>query len=245
MPTRKLSTKLMQTVGAVCLLATAQVSNAAISSYSDDFQGYGAATLFTPWEGFSDNCGFPGGYSFGPSTSGPQITALANDGAGNDYLNFYANYDNGTCQSGAGPNPVENISVFINQSFTGADTASGDTWIFTFDYREADSPFNPAGNTEVGAFIRVFDGAFNLLATDTLDTSGSQLWQTGQLQITLDSGWTEGFFQIGFNNAVSGFDSSGMYYDNVNLNVVPIPAAVWLFASGLGMLGWVRRRAQQ
>ena len=75
-------------------LAVSSVSHAALSSYSDDFQGYGAAAFFTPWGGFSDNAGFPGGYGFTPSTSGPQITALANDGAGNDYMNMYANYDN-------------------------------------------------------------------------------------------------------------------------------------------------------
>jgi hypothetical protein len=33
-----------------------------------------------------------------------------------------------------------------------------------------------------------------------------------------------------------------MTIDNVNANVVPIPAAVWLFGSGLGLLGWFRRR---
>ena len=29
--------------------------------------------------------------------------------------------------------------------------------------------------------------------------------------------------------------------DNISLNVVPIPAAVWLFGSALGLLGWLRR----
>jgi len=27
------------------------------------------------------------------------------------------------------------------------------------------------------------------------------------------------------------------------ISVVPVPAAVWLFGSALGMLGWMRRRA--
>ena len=246
MPTRKLSTKLAQTAGAACLLLGAQVSHAAIASFSDDFQGYGAAATFAPWECFSDNGGFEGGYYCGnPSTTGPQITALANDGLGNEFLNMYANYDNAPVHTGGAPNPQEAISVFYSQAYTGADTASENTWVFSFDYKEAGGGFGPSGDTEVGAFIRVFDGAFNLLAETTFDTIGSDVWQTGQLSITLDDAWTEGFFQIGFSNLVGNYDNSGMNYDNVNLNVVPIPAAVWLFASGLGMLGWVRRRAQQ
>lgn len=242
MPTTTYATTL-KTIGATCLLAVSSTSFGAIASFSDDFQGYGAAANFAPWECFSDNGGFSGGYYCGnPSTTGPQITALADDGAGNSYINVYANYDNAPVHTGGAPNPQEAISIFYSQSFTGADTASGDSWVFSFDYREADTPFGPAGDTEVGAFIRVFDGAFNLLQEVTLDTIGSQAWQTGQLQVALDSGWTEGFFQIGFSNLVGNYESSGMYYDNVSLNVVPIPAAVWLFASGLGFLGWMRRR---
>jgi hypothetical protein len=233
-------------LGASCLLAFSSVSHAAVSSFFDDFEGYGTAGSatspnFAPWECFSDNGGFPGGYYCGnPSTTGPQITALGYNGVDNQYMNFYANYDNAPVHTGGAPNPQEAISVYYNQAIDASN--AGQTWTFTFDYREADDPFAPAGLTEVGAFIRVFDASFNLLYDSTLDTSGSQAWQTGQLQITIDSGATDGFFQIGFNNLVGNYEASGMYYDNVSLTLVPIPAAAWLFGSGLGLLGWFRRR---
>lgn len=233
----------IKALGATCLLAVSSVSQAAITEFSDDFEGYGGASFFTPWEGFSDNCGFnPEGYGFSPSTSGPQITALASDGP-NSFMNMYANYDNAPCHTGSGPNRQENISIYRNFTFDGSDTATGNTVLFDFDYREA-AGFNPGGQTEVGAFIRVFDGNWNLIGGDVLDTSGSELWQTGQLSVTLDSAWTGGFFQVGFNNSVGNYESSGMNYDNASLSIVPIPAAVWLFGSGLGLLGWIRRRAQ-
>ena len=80
-------------LAATFALAVSSVSHA-VSEFSDDFQGYGSAADFSPWGGFSDNGGFPGGYPFTPSTTGPQISALANDGMGNEYLNYFANYDN-------------------------------------------------------------------------------------------------------------------------------------------------------
>ena len=33
------------------------------------------------------------------------------------------------------------------------------------------------------------------------------------------------------------------FFDDATFQIVPVPAAVWLFGSALGLLGWVRRRA--
>ncbi len=46
--------------------------------------------------------------------------------------------------------------------------------------------------------------------------------------------------------ATTGADNSSIaqvFYDNVRIEVVPVPAAVWLFGSALGLLGWVKRKA--
>lgn len=44
----------------------------------------------------------------------------------------------------------------------------------------------------------------------------------------------------------SGIDPAGfggaMWVDNIQVEAVPVPAAAWLFGSGLGLLAWVRRR---
>ena len=38
------------------------------------------------------------------------------------------------------------------------------------------------------------------------------------------------------------FNTTGFSIDKLSATVVPVPAAVWLFGSALGMLGWMRRR---
>ena len=47
------------------------------------------------------------------------------------------------------------------------------------------------------------------------------------------------------NNANDSQDSGGDYagVTTFTVQVVPIPAAVWLFGSALGLLGWLRRKA--
>ncbi|WP_413432439.1 PEP-CTERM sorting domain-containing protein [Crateriforma spongiae] len=227
---------------------------AAISAFSDDFQSTGAT--FSPWVVFSDNGGFPGGYFIAePATNNAQIFQLADDGAGNQYLNFFANYDNAAVhnrsdpgQDPMSPNAQEAISFFVEYQFTAADTASGDTWTFDFDYA-----FNPAappaGDTEVGAFIRVFDPAFNLLGGDTLDTSDATgaFQSASTLSVTLDPTWAEGRIQFGFNNLVGNYDGSGMFYDNVefrNASAVPEPSTVAFFSIGMISVA-TRRRLRQ
>ena len=51
---------------------------------------------------------------------------------------------------------------------------------------------------------------------------------------------------FGFGATATGNNGSGVFYDNLSfaqVAPVPVPAAVWLFGSGLlGLLGVARRR---
>ncbi len=79
--------------------------------------------------------------------------------------------------------------------------------------------FNDAGDElQIGMFFVPFTG-------------GDNLWNQ------LDFGSVKGVRRI-----VVEFNGSGAI-DNLVYQVVPVPAAVWLFGSALGLLGWVKRKA--
>ena len=208
-------TKLFST-GIAVLVATSS-ANAQLSSYSQNFDALTPSPTVLAddgWTFFSDNAGLGAYFDVAPG-EGPQISALASDDAGNQYINFYANYDNETVHTT--PSLNEAISLFQSQNFTGAEAAEGATWTFNFDFA-ANPEALLSGTTTTGAFIRVFDGAFNLLDEQALDTTGATTtFTTGTLSQTLNPLWEDGgTIQFGFNNLVGRFEGSGIFYDNLS-----------------------------
>jgi hypothetical protein len=80
-------------------------------------------------------------------------------------------------------------------------------------------------------------------------------WGGGFVDVLVpgDDSWNGYLLQIGFATrgtevevgGVQEWPATNQYYDNLNLGVaaIPVPAAVWLFGSGLlGLVGVARRK---
>lgn len=100
-----------------------------------------------------------------------------------------------------------------------------------------------------GFALDSFDASSLYNGSGVLTITGNKAGGGSVIQnLTLDSNLTT--YNItgmtGLTSLELSFDGSTYFapydLDNISLNVVPIPAAVWLFGSGLAMLGWLRRR---
>jgi hypothetical protein len=102
---------------------------------------------------------------------------------------------------------------------------------FSIDSLDASSLYNPSG-------------ALTLTGTKA---GGGTVSQVLNLNGDLSSYSVTGLGLV--TSLQLSFDGTAVFapydVDNISLNVVPIPATVWLFASGLGMLGWMRRRVSK
>jgi hypothetical protein len=103
-----------------------------------------------------------------------------------------------------------------------------------------DTTFVDDGNVSDGLLDTVFLGSSNDAGTqfDVAELTFSVIGGVGsstRVQLGLD-GFDSSWFAPG------AFEYPTVDYEFVDVQVVPVPAAVWLFGSALGLLTWVRRR---
>ena len=208
-------------------------------------------------------------YSYGPFPAPdgtPGFSAVAggeggvNQGA--QYLNIYSDYNNpdqtafGLC----GLNGCTiNTSVFQEQTIDAGDI--GSIWTLTFD---AKSPFSGGifdgtqqqdngglfqeNPQSASAFIRTIDPLNNFWLTNDIRVDMTAIsntdWATFSISLDLSDPGLEGLLlQFGFNTIGTEYQDSGVFYDNINFRPVPVPAALYLFGSGLlGLIGIARRK---
>jgi hypothetical protein len=138
---------------------------------------------------------------------------------------------------------IENVTQRVSSNGRASASQAYDLPRLTYTNLNSDIPdfkveVDGAGNITQWV-ISVYDSVFPVLAAGeqgydmyTLNTSATQLDES---VITECASFSDYCTDLSFDVA-STFDSPG------NWSVVPVPAAVWLFGSGLGLLGWFRRR---
>ena len=95
-----------------------------------------------------------------------------------------------------------------------------------------------------------FEGLFQFEANvtgykndgSTVLTTLGWFYQGNVLNYSFDSTWNDlSYVEIAVDNW-SGSAGAGMYFDNIVVSTVPVPAAGWLFGSALAGLGWMKRK---
>jgi hypothetical protein len=157
--------------------------------------------------------------------SGPQTTLYDSANVGIDIVSY------GLKGFGARPNVGISTSATISGAFcmdTGLDPVEADT---------------------MGAEVidDVGDCQDSNVAWTSVDKPGNASFDNMVLQITTDDSGAitdiTGFYVLEYIIIGDAPNSWVGGVINMSTAVIPVPAAVWLFGSALGLLGWIRRRA--
>ena len=259
----KLKTTIKLSAAIGLTLCTSVAANAAITSYSQNFEGLGiadgAALANDGWLVNGLNFDGAGNFqffygNFAAPNGGPSFSAIATGeggpAQGDQYINIYSDYgccDLGTANPighGNGTDRVESY-VFQEQVIGAGDEG---TYELSYDARlPGGASIGP--NSTAQAFLRTLDpnAGFSTSAFEILDSGdlSNTDWENRILSITLDSSQVGHIFQFGFFTTSSNFEDTGVFYDNINFGTaVPVPAAAWLFGSALIGLGLSKNRKQ-
>jgi hypothetical protein len=210
---------------ALALMATTPVW-ATVTPYSQDFEGLvqsdPAALADNGWLVFGNVFDLSGTYLYGyrpfpAPNGGPAFSAIAaGEGGppqGAQQLSVYSDYNNGD-------HPTALIETNVYQEQTIAATDPGNVVTFTFDAKRG----NLEGSSEAAAFIKTLDPdagfATTRLRTEDM-TAIPTTWGTYSIELTIDSGLVGQILQFGFVTRATNFQGSGIFYDNLNVEVEP------------------------
>lgn len=232
-----MSPKVTTALAAAFLLVAPLASQAALTSYTQDFetlaQADPGALGADGWKVFGnvfspDHTTYYYGYGPfpAPNNSGAfsGIDFNADPGHAAQNLVVISDYNNGGAQS-AGQQIEAN--VFQEQVVGAAD--AGTTWTFQFDAKLG----NLVSPTTALAFIKTLNPATGYSMTNfiTVDmTTTPSAWTTYTLSIGIDASLVGQILQFGFNNTCSNYTPSGVFYDNVSFRkevVVPTTKSTW------------------
>lgn len=218
---RRSATAIIAAVALACLAFAVQA--APVATYSQNFESLNqlssTALSADGWIVYGNV--FNGGtlaymYGYGPypaPNGGSSFCDLdANQGGidqGLQQLVVYSDYNN--LDHGNG-NIIES-NVYREMVIGAADI--GKTYTFAFDAKRG----NIAGASTAQAFIKTLNPAAGYALTNniTLQTTAiPDTWANYSLQITIAAGMTGQLLQIGFSNQATFYESSGIYYDNVD-----------------------------
>lgn len=211
---------------AVALMACMiPASGFALTAYNQDFEGLDMASIDAlgndGWlvyaNVFGPDMAYWYGYGAFPAPNdGAAFSAIVDTEGGAEQgmqqLVTFSDYNNVDHAAGA----YIEANVFQEQTVDAANV--GETWVFTFQAKLG----NIADNSTALAFIKTLDpgagwATTNYITEDMTSTPGT--WTEYSISLTIDAALEGQIFQIGFSNLATMYESSGIFYDNVNLDL--------------------------